>query len=193
GSVLMSGLHSLNDPDHGFVGDYNLIWFNNDGSLDVTKTHRVGNGIIEYIAAQPDGKFLLSGSCTMWEGQPVGNTFRVMPDGSLDTTFTAAMAWGEVVSFTVLPDGKILAPGLFKTTAASPDSLHMVRLMPDGSFDPTFHNSLEVIQTAWADPPMTWGQFIIPEHQVLSDGRILLYSVHMIVDGQARWSCHVGC
>jgi uncharacterized delta-60 repeat protein len=192
GSVVITGSHTVNVPDSGWVGSHHMIWFNNDGTLDLTRRPRKGNGAIYRIVPQPDGKFLLSGAANMWEGVPKPNIFRVHADGTLDTSFTCAMGWGEAYSMTVLEDGRILASGLFKSEFSSPDSLHFVRLMPDGSLDPTFNNNLEVVRMPWLPPewpgaPIHWGQFTLALHKRLSDGRIVMFSEHAYVDGEPRY------
>lgn len=192
GSVVITGDHIVNVPDSGWSGFYSLIWFNNDGTLDLTRQPRQGNGSISLIVSQPDGRFLLSGPTTVWEGAPTPSIFRVHADGSLDTSFTCAMGWGEAASMTVLEDGRILVSGLFKTEFSSPDSLHLVRLMPDGSLDPGFNNELEVVRmpwlsTEWPGNTINWGQFTIPSHTRISDGRITLHGSHWWVEGQPRY------
>src|SRR5690606_12251980 len=74
---------------------------------------------------------------------------------------------------------------------SSTDSIHFVRLMPDGSLDPAFNNSMAVIRPPWEEPlwpdqPSHWGQFALPDHHVLSDGRILLHGSHYIIDDHYR-------
>ncbi|MBK8499325.1 MAG: hypothetical protein IPL52_11035 [Flavobacteriales bacterium] len=191
GSVVITGSHTVNVPDSGWVGSHHMIWFNNDGTLDLTRQPRKGNGAIYTIVQQPDGKFLLSGAATTWEGVPKPNIFRVHANGTLDTSFTCAMGWGEAASMTVLPDERILVSGLFKTEFSSPDSVHFARLMPDGTLDTTFNNDLEVIRSPWLPPewpnnPIHWGQFALPNHKRLSDGRIVLHGSYYSIDGQER-------
>ncbi|MFZ1693925.1 MAG: T9SS type A sorting domain-containing protein [Flavobacteriales bacterium] len=192
GSVVITGYHIVNVPDSGWQNIYCLIWFNNDGTLDLTRQPRYGNGTINLIVPQPDGKFLLSGSCTTWEGVPTPNIFRVHANGTLDTSFNCAIGWGEAASITVLEDERILVSGLFKTSFSSPDTLHFVRLMPDGSLDPTFNNDLEVVRmpwlaSEWPGNTINWGQFTIPRHTRLTDGRIALHGSHWWVEGQERF------
>lgn len=191
GSVVITGSHTMNVPDSGWVGSHHMIWFNNDGTLDFTRRPRRGNGAIYRIVPQPDGKFLLSGAATTWEGVPKPNIFRVHADGTLDSSFTCAMGWGEAYSMTVLEDGRILTSGMFKTTFTSPDTLHIVRLMPNGDLDPTFNNDLEVVTVPWLPPlwpgnPINWGQRAYPQHTRLSDGRIILHGSHYFIEGQER-------
>lgn len=193
GSIVLTGSHTMNVPDSGWVGSHHMIWFNNDGTLDFTRRPRRGNGAISLIVPQPDGKFLLSGASTTWEGVPKPNIFRVHADGTLDTTFTSAMGWGTAASMTVLDNGRILASGRFKTEFSSPDTLHFVRLMPDGTLDPTFNNNIEVVRMPWLETEhpgntIIWGQNVRVGHTRLSDGRMVMWGVHMVVDGQERGS-----
>jgi uncharacterized delta-60 repeat protein len=162
---------------------YNLIWFTNTGHLDTTKQHRWSNGVIYEIHEQPDGKILCTGTSSVYEGIPVPQTFRIHPDGELDTSFDASdIGWGEVNTFSVLDDGRIIASGILKSSSSSTDTLQIVRLMPDGSLDPTFNNALEARRL---EPPY-YDRFWSVWHTVLPDGRILLHSNFKEVDGQPR-------
>ena len=138
GSIVMSGLHNLDDTARGFVGLYNLIWFTNTGHLDTTKTHRKGNGAIYEIEQQPDGKFLCSGTCTIYDGQPVRKVFRVHPDGALDTTFDSGITWGEAFGFLPLPDGRSYAVGIMQQNSLPLDTLRCIRLLANGELDTSF-------------------------------------------------------
>jgi len=186
GSLVVVGDFALSHPQ--YTGYYNMVWITPSGSIDLSRQPRAGNANIEHINQQPDGRFILSGNCSHWEGIPIARTFRVHPDGTLDTSFNCPFGWGRMFSTTVLPDGRILASGLFKTSFSSTDSLHFVRMMPDGSLDPSFNNNMEVIRQAWGPPlwpnlPINWGQFTIIQHLLLADGRIVVYGPHQTIDG----------
>ncbi len=139
GSIVMSGLHNLDDTARGFVGLYNLIWFTNTGHLDTTKTHRKGNGAIYEIEQQPDGKFLCSGTCTIYDGQPVRKVFRVHPDGALDTSFDSGITWGDANAFLPLADGRAYMVGISRREGFPDDTLRIVRLLPNGALDDSFN------------------------------------------------------
>ena len=183
GSIVIGGAHILNDTANGFEGMYSLIWFTNTGHLDQSKQHRWCNGVIYEIHEQPDGKILCTGTASVYEGTPVPQTFRIQPDGELDTSFDAStIGWGEVNQFSVLPDGRIIASGILKSSAASTDTIQIVRLMPDGALDPTFNNTLDA---RFLEPPYHDKWFSV-WHTVLPDGRILLHGNFKQVDGEPR-------
>jgi uncharacterized delta-60 repeat protein len=141
GRVLMSGVHLLNDPVRDFVGAYCLCWFSSEGYLDTTRTHRTCSGSLDHFQALPDGKFIGSGSTSMYDGQPASNIFRFNADGSLDTAFQANATWGRAHGFLPMPDGRVYAAGVFRRSG-EPDTLRFVRFLPDGSLDPSFNNHL---------------------------------------------------
>lgn len=138
GRVLLSGLHLLSDSIRAFEGQYNLIWFSNEGYLDTTRMHRKGNGAVNRFIELPNGQFICSSTCTEFEGQPVDWIFRVNADGSPDTTFRTGVFIGGARTYLPLPDGRVYVGGNFRRTEAPNDTLRLVRFMPDGSLDPTF-------------------------------------------------------
>ncbi|MEO8590122.1 MAG: delta-60 repeat domain-containing protein [Flavobacteriales bacterium] len=179
GRILMSGGHILSDSVRGFEGLYNLIWFSNTGYLDTTRTHRTSNGIVYQFEQLPDGRFICSGTCTEYEGQPTANIFQVDADGALDPTFQSALTSGEMRTFTPLEDGRILASGLVMTYDGATDTTQFVRYLPGGSLDPTFNNDI-VVRSA------QYQRLTLPGHTLLPGGRILLHGIFDQVDGQPR-------
>jgi hypothetical protein len=180
----MSGLHNLNDTTRGFVGLYNLIWFTNTGHLDTTKTHRTGNGVIYEFEQQPDGKFLCTGTGTIYDGQPVRKVFRVHPDGALDTTFDSQMDWGEAFHFLPLQDGRAYMVGICRREGFPEDTIRIARLMPDGSLDPTFDPQLS-FSVGELPNALSLGAVVGHVHPWL-DGDILLTGLFQYVNGQVR-------
>jgi hypothetical protein len=180
GRVVVGGRHILSDSIRGFMGDHNFIWFTDQGYLDTTRTHRKGDGLINTIAALPDGKFLVScGQCTVQDGQPVNKVFRLNMDGSLDHTFQSPIDWGQARTITPLDDGRFLVSGLFKISSIYNDSLHFVRLMPDGALDYSFNNEIEVFRPEY-------GQLLLPSHTILPNGNIVIHSRFSSIDGHER-------
>lgn len=181
GRVLMSGAHTLDDPTRGFVGLYSLIWFSNEGYLDTTRTHRYCDEVIFEIEEQPGGKFLCSGTMNSYEGQPVNGVFRIEPDGVLDITFNADIgSWGEAFVFETLSDDRILVGGVFQRSGST-DTLGLARLLPDGSWDGTFHSPL-LKANFTPFQSLAYILDILP----MPDGKLIITGRFDEVDGQVR-------
>ncbi len=142
GRVLVSGLHYLLDSIHGYVGLYGLIWFTAQGHLDTTRVHRTANGSLFNLFPLPDGKFLCSGFASNFDGHSLPSAvFRVMDDGALDTSFQAPPGYVSARAAYALPNGKLMIGG-DPSYLDNGDTLNLMRLLPDGSMDPTFHKPI---------------------------------------------------
>jgi uncharacterized delta-60 repeat protein len=113
-----------------------------NGELDMSFDPGQGvYGPIRTLALQPDGKILLGGSFTMYDGVPRDCIARINPDGSLDTIFNAGDLGNgvgqDVEDIIALPDGKILIGGTFNSVGGT-SRLGIARLNSDGSVDTTF-------------------------------------------------------
>ena len=102
------------------------------------------NNEVEDLALQPDGKVLIGGNFTTYNGVARGGIARLNADGSLDNTFLNSGAGVEIGSIiktlTLQPDGKILIGGNF-TTYNGVVRGGIARLNTDGSLDNTFLNA----------------------------------------------------
>lgn len=128
------------------------------------------NGIVEHVLEQPDGKILICGNFTSFNGQDKGYVARLNNDGSVDQSFTAGPGYW-VRHMALQTDGKIVIGGFFKTIGATKRNL-IARLNADGSMDTTFDpgTGCEVAIAPGidgnADPFVMWCE-------VLADGKIL--------------------
>jgi uncharacterized delta-60 repeat protein len=91
------------------------------------------------IARQPDGKLLVVGQFTSFNGVAAGQIARLNDDGSVDPGFVAAVTAGEptVHSVAVQPDGRVLVGGMFSGINGS-TRIRLARLHPDGALDTNF-------------------------------------------------------
>lgn len=190
GRVLLGGYYDIIDPAHGYyqgVG-YNLAWITNEGRLDTTRTHRTGNGTVWKIKEYPagtagglGGRFLIHHWGTTYEGQPVSKVFRIHADGSLDESFNAPIPWGYVYDMLPLPDGLAYIAGEFHLENGT-DRVQLVRLLPDGSLDPSFNNGLafEIDTAHLATYPSVMDVF------ELGSGLLALAGDFNAVDGHTR-------
>ncbi len=114
---------------------------NPDGSLDESFIP-VGSGfdgsLFFAVALQADGKIVVAGNFTQYQGAPRAGIARLNPDGSLDTAFNPGAGFDSpVLALAVQADGKIVAGGAFVHFDGT-SRRAIARLNADGSLDPTF-------------------------------------------------------
>lgn len=130
---------------------HQLARLNADGSLDATFDPGAGtNTQTMAIAVQPDGKILIGGFFTTYNGTQRRYLARLNTNGSLDTTFNqgtgpAAAVW----EIAVQPDGKIIIVGGFENFGGVPRK-RVARLNPTGSLDATFNSSVGADNSLYA-------------------------------------------
>lgn len=113
---------------------------NADGSIDPTFNPGTGatNGDIDDMVRQADGKLVIGGTFTHYNGNFRPRFTRVNNDGSLDMGFNAGTGPDSfVLALALQPDGRILLGGFF-------DSYNdfivrdAARVNPDGTLDETY-------------------------------------------------------
>jgi uncharacterized delta-60 repeat protein len=117
-----------------------IIRLNTDGSID--NTFNIGTGFSSRprtIAIQSDGKIIIGGDFTSYQGQTRNRIIRLNTDGSIDSTFNIGIGFNDnVFTISIQSDGKILIGGNF-TTYQEQTRNRLVRLNVDGSIDDTFN------------------------------------------------------
>ncbi|WP_348798125.1 calcium-binding protein [Flavobacterium adhaerens] len=127
-----------------------LVRINNDGSLDTSYNNTNGpNNTVHSLARQSDGKLLVGGSFTTFEGTPKRRFLRITNDGHIDTSFLSGNGFNNanVRTITVQPDDRIILGGLFNGTFTGTDGVsypvrRIVRLNGDGSYNSSFTTTL---------------------------------------------------
>ena len=117
----------------------NLIRINSDGSKDTSFDIGTGfDGEVHSIAIQSDGKILVGGNFTFYNGFIEYNSIRLNSDGSKDTSFDIGTAFNnQVNSIAIQSNGKILVGGFFNLYQDSTQN-YLIRLNSDGSKDTSF-------------------------------------------------------
>lgn len=118
----------------------NIARLNIDGSID--QSFDSGSGAdytVENIAIQSDGKIIIGGGFSTYNGIKRKNIARLNSNGSLDTSFDPEMgANNDVYSISIQSDGKILIAGSF-TFYNETKRNNIARLNVDGSLDESFN------------------------------------------------------
>lgn len=94
-------------------------------------------GIVEQVLPLADGKILICGNYTRFNGRPKSYITRLNANGSVDESFSAQPGYW-VRNMSVQADGKIVIGGYFTTVAGVPRNL-VARLNSDGSLDTSFN------------------------------------------------------
>ncbi len=108
------------------------------------------NDVITSIALQSDGKILVGGKFTAYNGYPRNHVARLNTDGSVDTSFNPnSGADGTVWSVLARSDGKIVIGGDF-THYTGTNAAHIARLNADGTLDTFFKPGTSVNGSVYA-------------------------------------------
>ncbi|MGH7951654.1 MAG: Calx-beta domain-containing protein, partial [Limisphaerales bacterium] len=138
GKVLIGGAFThYNGTNLNYIARLNA-----DGSIDATFNPGSGaDSSIQAISIQSDGRILIGGAFTNFNGVAANRVARLNADGSVDTNFVASLgggANGTVEGITLQPDNRILLVGQF-TEAGSVTRNYITRLLPTGAVDPTIN------------------------------------------------------
>lgn len=147
---------------NGTVTSY-LCRLNPDGTKDSAFNLGTGiNGKVYSSIVQPDGKIILGGSFTNYNGLNVGRLIRLNADGTIDASFNTTIGVNAniVYNMALQPDGKIIIVGSFSKYNGV-DANKVARILPNGNSDATFITGLGANAT-------------IEEVQLQTDGKILL-------------------
>ncbi|VXA95453.1 conserved exported hypothetical protein [Flavobacterium sp. 9R] len=113
---------------------------NEAGEIDIAfnGAGQGANATIRNAALQSDGKIIIVGSFTSYNGTAVNRIARLLPNGSLDATFNIGSGCnGQVYGIAVQSDGKVVIVGNFSTYNGN-TALKIARLLPDGTLDASF-------------------------------------------------------
>ncbi|WNJ16661.1 T9SS type A sorting domain-containing protein [Pontibacter sp. G13] len=138
GRILIGGTGCKFDSIPVPYNRLRLMRLHRDGTLDSSFVHDVNHAVMS-LMRYDDTRILVYGRyITLYDSIPVNQLFRIDTAGVLDTTFHSIFTSNGHPTY-VQPDGKIMIGGGFRISG-HPDPLSLVRLMPDGSLDPSFHN-----------------------------------------------------
>lgn len=138
-SILVSNTAGVTENNIG--GDDNFSYLTNLG---------VAAGItnVNCLAVQSDGKVIIGGDFTTWNGLTRNRIVRLNADGTEDSSFYSTLVGGtgagfnaQILAIKIQPDGKILVGGGFSTLNAVA-RVGLVRLESTGQLDLSFSINL---------------------------------------------------
>jgi uncharacterized delta-60 repeat protein len=157
---------------------------NADGSLD--GSFNPGTGVADRIfsiANQPDGKVLIGGEFTSYNGTAMNRIARLNADGSLDGSFNPGTGTnGTIFSIASQPDGKVLIGGVFATYNGTPRN-NIARLNADGSLDGSFDPGTGANNLIWSVVYQPDGRVLIGGDFTSYNGTARNYIARLNADG----------
>jgi uncharacterized delta-60 repeat protein len=160
-----------------FVGDFTtysglpfnrIVRINGDASID--NTFNIGSGFnntVTEVVLQPDGKILIGGLFSSYNGTPANKIIRLNSDGTVDGTFNSGTGFDQIVfTISVQSDGKILVGGFFSQYNGVSYN-RLIRLNSNGSIDNSFtigtgfNNTIFDIQQQSDGKKLIFGGFTI--------------------------------
>jgi uncharacterized delta-60 repeat protein len=164
----------------GYFTQYNgipinrIVRLDSDGTIDNSFITGEGfNDFVSVMSIQNDGRIIVGGKFTSYNGQTANRIVRLNDDGSIDNTFITGTGFNNQVStLSIQADGKIIVGGTF-TTYKGVTQNRIARLNADGSLDAGFSTN-----TGFNDYVLTTA--------IQSDGKILAGGYFTTYNGVTR-------
>jgi uncharacterized delta-60 repeat protein len=166
GKILVGGFYN---SVNGFRTE-GISRLNADGTRDMSFNAggsglNNGSSVLE-IVVLGNGKILIGGFFSSYNGTAVGSLARLNADGTLDTTFNtggSGVSGGRITWMQVQPDGKVLVVGQGNTGYNGNTSNGVFRINADGSFDNTF-------VSGFTTPPSIEQIILLPDGKAVIGG-----------------------
>ncbi len=172
GKILIGGQFT----DYYGISRNNIARLNANGTLDTTfnpGSGTNGNGDVNNIAIQADGKIIIGGYFSIYNGISRNSIARLNADGSLDTSFNSNFGdYASVHDIAIQGDGKTLIGGSFSTYNGVSRN-NIARLNANGTLDTTFN-------------PGSGANMEVYDIKIQGDGKILIGGYFTIYNGVSR-------
>lgn len=123
------------------TGRNRIARLNSNGNLDLTFNPGSGtNGTIETTQIQSDGKIIIGGNFTIYNGFIRSKIARLNVDGTFDSTLNIGTGANDTVYTTSIQnDGKIILGGIFTSFNGTSTNNHIARINSNGTLDGSFN------------------------------------------------------
>lgn len=164
----------------GFAGSTSqgITRLTTTGAIDPTFFSGTGfNGEVRALALLPNGKILVAGNMTAYNGSACARVVRLNVNGTLDATFNAGIGpGGPVNAIALLPDGSVMIGGSFNHVNGVARG-GLAKLSSNGVLDPSFPSGSGI-----SGP----GTPSVDAIALLPDGRLLVGGDFAQVHGVSR-------
>ena len=135
GKIVVGG----NFANYNGTSASKIIRLNTDGSIDTSFVIGTGfNSSVFSTDIQSDGKILVGGYFSSYNGTSANKIIRLNTDGSVDTSFVTGTGFAALIKLiTIQSDGKIVVGGNFSEYNGT-NANKIIRLNSDGSRDTSF-------------------------------------------------------
>jgi|JI10StandDraft_1071094.scaffolds.fasta_scaffold30884_2 uncharacterized delta-60 repeat protein len=172
GKILIGGdFTQYNSTSRNYIARLNT-----DGTLDNTFNPGSGfNGLVWTIALQQDGKILVGGNFTAFNGTTRNYLVRLNANGTFDNTFNIGTGFNSNVHQIVIqPDNKIIVGGLFGAYNGVART-YVIRLNTNASVDYSFN------------PGPSFNNYVYPHSIALQpDGKLIMGGTFTAFNGVTR-------
>jgi uncharacterized delta-60 repeat protein len=182
GKILIGG----NFTAYNDVPRRGIVRLNSDGTIDETFNPGTGfstpgtprplgdQAFVYDIAIQSDGKIIVAGNFTQFNGTNINRIARLNPDGGLDTTFNPGAGPNlYILDLAIQPDGKIIIVGRFTQYDGTLNN-RIARLNEDGALDATFQTGTGATYDGF-DIHVSSG-LLQPDGKILVGGNFIQYN-----------------
>lgn len=161
GGIIGAGISST-------LGIRHIARLHADGTVDSDFLTGLGfDGPVTDMVRQADGRIVVAGNFTSYDGTPCNRLIRLNPNGTADTAFVTAYGSGPNAGINALAldrDGKILIAGDF-TSFGGTTAKKLVRLLPSGARDTLTVDALLAVN--WIDAVVA-----LPDGKILIGGSV---------------------
>lgn len=116
----------------------NIVRLKENGNVDPSFNTGSGtNGKVNTVVVQKNGKIIIGGKFTSYNGNNCTNIARLNSNGSFDNSFSEVVTDGEIRKVIIDNDGRILIAGDFENVNGV-EIKTVARIKPNGTLDNTF-------------------------------------------------------
>ncbi|MDI1255422.1 MAG: T9SS type A sorting domain-containing protein [Flavobacterium sp.] len=155
--IIYGGFTSYNG-----VASNRIVRLNSNGTKDTSFNIGTGpNDYLETVKMQSDGKFVIGGRFTSYNGTTVNRLARINANGTFDSSFIIGTgADNRIRDLVIQSDGKVIVGGDFLNYNGVANK-RIVRLNTDGTIDATYNTGTGALNNIWTMALQLDGKLII--------------------------------